>query len=98
MKRRLESAGFEMFWQLGSYATFDEVLLKQLSEFDFRKIQYGWKIRQEDVERFFKNVRKPGIAYAPKDTHLQILDTTKLAKEDHATIFFTALTKTDSQR
>lgn len=64
MKRRLESAAFDMFWQLGSYAAFDEVLLQQLSGFDFRKIQYGWKIRQEDVERFFKNVRDSGVAYA----------------------------------
>lgn len=56
MKRRLESAAFDMFWQLGSHATFNEVLLQQLSEFDFRKILYGWKIRQEDVGRFFDNV------------------------------------------
>lgn len=63
MKRRLESAAFDIFWQLGSYAKFDEVLLQRLSEFDFRKLLYGWKIRQEDAERFFSNV-STGPAFA----------------------------------
>ncbi len=97
IKRTLESTAFEMFWQLGSYATFDQPLLEQLSEFDFREILYGWEIHKEDAERFFNSVGNSCRYIRRHKTHGQLVDTSHLASENNTSVFFTVSAKVRSK-
>lgn len=51
----VEHAAFDLFWEFGSNANLDEILLRQLSQCDYRNMRYNQFIAQAYVDKFFEN-------------------------------------------